>query len=223
MFMRKPANDTVYLEDSTLHVFDESITFAYPDTIEMHYPYLMVVQPEKQSTLIYNLESRTLEKSVGEVVLDYYEGKLLSNRGAETYIDDKALGVLCEQGVTSNDNEVLCVTKESPESSAYVVKRITDDGFEDIYASEYLITDIGVIEGKLYVGEIDPATQQSYLVIDGVQTKVPGVVSIVYEMNEAVYYASFNSALSEENMYYQFGDGETTQFNNEVLLFDQER
>ena len=43
MFMRKPINDTVYLENSTLHVFDKSIEFAYPDTVEMHGKYLSLI------------------------------------------------------------------------------------------------------------------------------------------------------------------------------------
>lgn len=96
-FFLSKKNNTVYLENQNLHVFDDLITFSYPDRLSLHYPYLLVVKPEKQITEIYNHEQKKKEKDVHEIVLDYQDGKLLYVKGQTTLIDKRDLHVLCEK------------------------------------------------------------------------------------------------------------------------------
>lgn len=219
-FTSRVKNTSVYLKDSTLQVFDDSIPFMYPDNLELHGDYILIVQPEKQKTQIVNLKTRKTEKIIDKALLDYADGKMLYNKGAETYVDEKALGVLCEQGIIKNTDEILCLTKESSESTDYsVVNIVSGKEPTNEYSSSYLITDIAYISGKLYVGEIDSETKQSYIAVNGKGIPVPGVVNMIYEMNGDVYYASFKSALSKENAYYLFSSGGTKLINNSEILF----
>ncbi len=105
-------NDTVYIENSILHVFDDTISIAeYPSRVSVHYPYLLVILPKKQVTHIYNLESKSKEKTINETLLDYSNGKILKNSGKTTFLDELDLQVLCEKGFIKSETEVLCLTK----------------------------------------------------------------------------------------------------------------
>ena len=57
-------NTSVFVDDQQLHAFDEIIPLEYPNRIELHNPYLLVVQPEEQLTHIFNLNSREIDKTV---------------------------------------------------------------------------------------------------------------------------------------------------------------
>ncbi|OGK59338.1 hypothetical protein A3I56_02505 [Candidatus Roizmanbacteria bacterium RIFCSPLOWO2_02_FULL_43_10] len=204
-FLVSKRNSTVYLENQNLHVFDDSITFTYPDRLSMHSPYLLVVKPEKQITYIYNLEQKKKEKEVKEIALDYQNGKLLYVKGATTFIDTQDLGVLCEQGIIKSEQELLCVTKVNPNSiqNKLISIDLETKKQKDIYISQNIISDVNFIDKSYYIGEIDFKNNKSYLVINGSKPiKSPNIVSLIYEMNGGVYFASFKSALNQEKESY---------------------
>ena len=59
------------------------------------------------------------------------------------------------------------------------------------------------IDKSYYIGEIDFKNNKSYLVINGSKPiKSPNIVSLIYEMNGGVYFASFKSALNQEKESY---------------------
>ncbi len=216
-------NTTVYLENQNLHVFDESMTFAYPDRLSMHYPYLLVVKPEKQMTLIYNLEQKKKEKEINEIVLDYQNKKLLYVKDASTFIDEQDLGVLCEKGVIKSEKEILCVVKVDPNSmqNKLISIDVKSNKRKDLYISKNLITDLNVVDGKYYLGEIGIEDQKSYLVIDSKQMPVPNIVSMIYQMNGKPYFASFKSALNKEKeAYFEInGTSIIEQKDSKVILY----
>ena len=220
-FVTRSKNTSVYLQDSKLQVFDESFDFIYPDLLEFQYPYLLVVKPEENKTMIYNLDERKLEKTVDEIALDYVDGRLLYNRGAKTFIDDQSLEILCEQGVI-REQEVLCVTKVDPNSVSQKIVSIdsTTREISDVYLSPNLITDISFVGDTLYIGEIDQISRKSYLVIDGKQIEAPNIVSIIYELQGAPYYASFKSPLNNDQLGYYFVEkGRIIEQNTDKILF----
>lgn len=220
-FVTRSKNTSVYLENSKLQVFEESIDFVYPDELEVHYPYLLVVKPEEHKTMIFNLEKKKLEKSVDEIALDYADGKLLYNKGAVTYLDDQSLEVLCEQGVI-REQEIFCVTRVDPDSVSQKVVNIESASgeFKDEYLSPHLITDIAFVNDILYVGEIDQVSRKSYLVIDGEQIKAPNIVSIIYKSQEKPYFASFKSPLNSERLGNYFVEkGKIIEQNTDRILF----
>lgn len=220
-FITRSKNTSVYLQDSKLQVFDESIDFAYPDLLEMHYPYLLVVKPELNKTMIYNLDEKKLEKSVNKIALDYSNGRLLHNKGAVTYLDDQSLKVLCEQGVI-REQEVFCVTKVDPDSVSQKIVSIdiTSKKLRDEYLSPNLITDMSFVGDTLYVGEIDQVSRKSYVVIDGEQIEAPNIVSVIYELQGKPYFASFRSPLNNERLgYYFIEKGRIIEQNKDKILF----
>lgn len=216
-------NQTVYLENQNLHIFDESMTFAYPDRLSMHYPYFLVVKPEKQMTLIYNLDKKQKEKEVHDVVLDYQNSKLLTVRGTSTFIEDKDLGVLCEKGVIKSELEVLCVVKIDPNSmqNKLIAIDIKSNTKKDLYISKNLITELSLIDDKYYLGEIGIDDQRNFLVIDDKQVPVPNLVSMVYKMQGKPYFASFRSVLNQQKeSYYEInGSSVIEQIDSKVILY----
>ena len=216
-------NTTVYLENQNLHVFDDSMIFTYPDRLSMHYPYLLVVKPEKQITEIYNLEQKKKEKEVGEIALDYQNSMLLYVKGATTFIDKQDLDILCEKGIIKSPQEILCVTEVNPNSiqNKLISIDLKTKKQKDLYVSQNIITDLNLIQNSSYLGEIGIYDHKNYLVIDGKSMDVPNIVSMIYEMQGKPYFASFKSALNEQKeSYYQLdGNRVAEQKDNKVILY----
>ncbi len=223
-FLFVSKNDTtVYLENQNLHVFADSMNFSYPDRLSMHYPYFLVIQPEKQITHIYNLEQKTKEKDVDEVALDYQNGKLLFVKGATTLFDKQDLGILCEKGIIKSEQEILCVSKVNPNSmqNKLVSIDLKTKKQKDLYSSQNIITDLNLIQNNYYVGEIGMYDHKNHLVIDGKSMDVPNIVSMIYEMQEKPYFASFKSALNmQKEAFYEIAESSIIeQKDSKVILY----
>ena len=192
-------NNTVYLQDGKLYLFDEIIPVnQYPDRLVFHYPYLVVVKPEQQKSLVYNLDTKLKEIEAKQVLLDYFDGKSLSNSGSVTYFDGQDLGVLCEKGFVKNSYEVLCITKINKDNveNKLISIDIKTKKQKAVYASKNLLTDVSVINGVLYIGEIDLYSQTNYVIVDGKCILSPDVVSLIYEINKKARFASYKSAFN---------------------------
>lgn len=198
-------NSTVYIQDSKLYAFDDIYSLEhYPDRIAMHYPYLLVVKPTEQITYIYNLEQKKKVKEVKEILLDYSDNKQLFTKGKTTFLNDEDLGVLCEKGFIKTTNEVLCLSKvnlNSVENKLISIDLATKKK-KDIYISKNLISDLSVINGKTYLGEIDMYNHKNYIWIDGEKIGIPNIVSLIYEMNGKPYFAAFKSELNKNTETY---------------------
>src|SRR3989344_636065 len=208
-------NPTVYLQDSMLYAFDDTYSLAqYPDRISLHYPYLLVIKPALNTTHIYNLEQKKKEKEVSEILLDYINNNQLYNKGKTTYLNDLDLGILCEKGFIKSQEEVLCLTKSNVNAVQNKVVSINTatKKSKDLYASKGIISDIKVVNGKTYLGEIDTFNHKNHILIDGKSIGVPNIISIIYEMNEKPYFAAFKSELNQntEN-YYLIEDNQVTK------------
>lgn len=217
-------NPTVYLQNSKLQVFDETIPLSqFPDKISMHYPYLLVVKPEKKITYIYNLEQKQKEKDVKVALLDYDKGNMLYNEGKATVFNEHSLGVLCENGFIKSNQEILCVTKINPNNveNKLVSVDITTKKQKEVYVSKNLITDIAMINNDIYLGEIDLFNHKSYLLINKDRIEVPNLVSLIYQMNGKPYFASFKSELNKntESWYLMNGNKAIKQENNKIFLY----
>lgn len=222
-FITSKKDTTVYLENQNLHIFADSMPFGYPDRLSMHYPYFLVVKPEKQITEIYNLEQKKKEKDVKEVALDYQNSMLLYVKDATTFIDKQDLSVLCEKGVIKSAQEVLCVTKVNPNSiqNKLISIDLKTKEQKDLYISQNIITDLNLIQNSYYLGEVSVYDHKNFLVIDGKQTEVPNIVSIIYEVQGKPYFASFKSALNmqKEGFYEINGNQVVEQMDNKVILY----
>lgn len=216
-------NYTAFIEDSVLHVFDDTISIAeYPSRVSVHYPYLLVILPKKQTTKVYNLETKSKEKTFGEALLDYSNGKVLKNIGKTTFFDEQDLEVLCDKGFIKSDTEILCLTKVTANTveNKLISISVPDKKQKEIYVSKDIITDFSVVNDKIYIGEINLHNKQNYLIVDGEKTEVPSVVSLIYEMGGEPYFATLKGALSEQEAYYQIQDGKINSIgSNKIMLY----
>lgn len=221
-FFISKKNSTVYLENQNLHVFDDSMIFEYPDRLSMHYPYLLLVQPEKQITEIYNLDQKTKEKDVNETALDYQNGQLLYVKGETTFIDKEDLSVLCEKGIIKNDHEVLCVTKLNPNSiqNKLISIDLKTKKRKDMYVSQNIITDLTIIQNSYYLGEIGIYDHKNNIVIDGKSMDAPNMVSVIYQMQGKPYFASFKSALNKGNAeFFEINGNQVVKQDDDKIVF----
>lgn len=220
----KVKNNTVYLQNGKLQVFDDSIIFnQFPDKLAFHYPYLVVIKPTQKTSTIYNLENKRQEKEVKEIVLDYYKDNLLFNRGATTFYNKQDLGILCEKGFIKSQSEILCVTKQY---TNYVENKLISINIKtkeqkNVYSSNNLITDVSVIGNDVYVGEAEFQTHKNYIYINKEKIETPDIVSLIYQMNGKPYFASFKSALNnQKESYYLIENNKTLkQEEGKIILF----
>jgi hypothetical protein len=205
-------NNTVYLQDAKLYLFDEVIPInQYPDRIVFHYPYLVIVKPELQKSLVYNLETKVKEPEIKQVVLDYFKGDSLYNVGNSTFFNKQDLKVLCEKGFIKSNSEILCITKidKNNVENKLVSIDVNTKKSKDVYTSKELLTDVSVINNDTYLGKIDLYTNKSYVVINKDSYEVPDVVSLIYQLNGKTYFASYKSAFNKNTENWYSLDGET--------------
>lgn len=217
-------NPTVYLQDSMLYAFDDTYSLVqYPDRISLHYPYLLVIKPTENTTHIYDLERKKKEKEVQEILLDYTNNTQLYTKGKTTFLNEQDLGILCEKGFIKSPEEVLCLTKSNVNAVQNKVVSIntTTKKSKDLYASKGIISDVKVISGKTYLGEIDTFNHKNHILVDDKSMGVPNIVSLIYEMNEKPYFAAFKSELNRntEN-YYLINENEVLkQEGDKIYLY----
>ncbi len=203
-------NNTVYLQDAKLYLFDEVIPVnQYPDRIVFHYPYLLVVQPEQQKSLVYNLETKIKESEIKQIILDYFKGDSLYNDGNSTHFNKQDLGMLCEKGFIKSPSEILCITKVSKDNIENKLISINTNTKKqkELYISKDLLTDVSFIGNSTYLGEIDMYTHKSYIMVDSNRIEVPDVVNLIYQMNGKQYFASYKSAFNGQKEGYYLLEG----------------
>jgi len=207
----KQKNNTVYLENSTLQVFDDTYLLSqYPDKVLMHYPYLLVLKPSEQKNYIYNLQTKTKDKTTKDTLLDYDGKNTLYNQGKTSFINSTNLGMLCDLGFIKSANEVLCVTKVDPNFSEnkLISIDVSTKKQKEVYSSKNLITAISIINNMTYLGVNDSYTHKNYLMVDKNQVEFPDVANLIYEMDSKPFVASLKSAFNNNTeSYYLIEDG----------------
>lgn len=199
--INEPKNKTVYIQNSKLFVFDDTYPInPYPDKILMHYPYLMVIKADKPVTVIYNLEKRTKEKEVKDILLDYYDGNIVYNR-KETYFNDQNLDKYCDYAFIRSRTDIMCVTKQSREGLENTLIKINPSQpnlWVEIYKPKYLISALSFINNTIYTGEIDVDTKQNYISVNKEGLAVDDTVNLIYPSNNETYFVSFPSELNNK-------------------------
>ncbi len=214
----------VVLSDSKLQVFDQTYDhFDYPDRISVHYPYLLIIQPDKTLTTVYDLKKRQEKENFKQALLDY-DGKNVVYNGKDTFFNNTDLGVLCSSAFSKSDQEILCATNTSTDTSGNVVVSINTISKlqKTVYQTINLITYVTVIKGNLYIGEMDTKTNENYLVTYGKKIKVQTPVNLIYSMNNQVYVASFKSVFTgNKGMFYEVGKGMVEKKSEGKLVVSQ--
>lgn len=217
-------NNTVYLQDAKLYIFDEVVPInQYPDRIVFHYPYLVVVKPELQKSLVYNLETKIKESEIKQLVIDYFKSDSLYNVGNSTFFNKQDLKILCEKGFIKSSSEILCITKidKNNVENKLVSIDVNTKKSKDVYTSKELLTDVSVVNNNTYLGKIDLYTNKSSIVINKDGSDVSDVVSLIYQMNGKAYFASYKSAFNgQKEGYYLMEKNQTVkQENGKILLY----
>ncbi len=216
-------NNTVILQGTKLQVFNDTYAFnGFPDRIFIHYPYFIFVQSAKPATIIYNLETKKKEQEIKEVLLDYYKGDMIYNKRT-SFLNNIDLDKYCDSAFIKSSNEVLCITRTSPDSinnSLISIPPSRPNLWKDVYQSQNLLTTVSVINNDLYIGEIAFKTKQNYITINKKSIPVGNIINMIYQMNGKPYSASFKSSLNnQKDSYYLIQDGHFIQQDKELIYF----
>ncbi len=200
----KVRNNSVYIEKSILHVFDDSYSLEqYPDRVLVHYPYVIMVKPTQSQSIAYNVLTKD-KKDFNETIVDYDGENKLTNQGKISWFNQIDLGLLCDIGFIKSNSEVLCVTRIFPNDSNNKLISIDPNTKKqkDIYSSQNLVTAISVINEELYIGSIYQFNNKSYIRINDKEAEFPDVVSFIYQMNGKPYVVSLKSAFNNQTENY---------------------
>ncbi len=205
-------NKSIVFEQPRLKIFDDTFYLnLFPDTIRIHYPYFLVVKPYEIKTSIYNISLQKKEKDLAQVVLDYDGQNVVFNKsGYKTFFNAIDLLTNCDSAYIKSPQEVLCITKVSQDKMDNKLVSINPQTKmkKDIYVSKNLLTSVSFIKNTLYIGENNIETRQNFLTINTKQIPVNSFVSIVYPMQNNIYFASFKTSDSQSKaMYYLVKDG----------------
>lgn len=191
---------------------DRGILNAFPDTIKIHLPYILIVSPEDslQTAVVYTSQTGKIIKTYNTILLDYFQGNILYNKnGSETFYNQTDLGLHCDEGVITSNNKVACVTEKTtdPLDNKLISIDVKTGQRHDLYNSQDLLQSVNVVNGTLYIGATNIASGKNYLIIatngfTKILARTP--VDVVYTMQGNLYYATFRRpTLNEEARYYQ--------------------
>lgn len=217
-------NNGVYIENSTVYVFDDSYSLEnYSDKVLPHYPYLVILEPSKNQSVIYNLETKA-KLAEKRYVIDYDGTNFLYNDGKTTWFNEVNLSLLCDIGFIKSKDEVLCVTRINSNDSNNKLISINPEtkAKKDLYVPKKLITAVSVVNGELYVGSINQFDNKSSLRIADTDVEFPDVTSFIYQMNGKVYVASMKSVLNNniESSYIVSTEKFQYSTNNKIIIYD---
>lgn len=217
-------NNSVYIENSVAHVSDESYSLEnYSDKVLPHYPYLIVLKPTKNQSIIYNLETKA-KLTDKRYVIDYDGTNFLYNDGKTTWFNLTNLSLLCDNGFIKSKDEVLCVTRINSNDSNNKLISINPETKvkKDLYVPKNLITAVSVINGELYIGNINQYDNKSLLRIGEKDIEFTDVASFIYQMNGKPYVASLKSVFNDnKESHYLIEGNSISQQSGKILLFDQ--
>ncbi len=199
-------NNSVIFAQPNLQIFDykEQLN-AYPDRVSIHYPYLIVVHPDKFISQIYNLETKQKEKKITEVVLDYFKGNSVYNKqGYVTHYNNKNLGLLCDRAFIKSSKEILCIIRPDINKQDNKLISINSQTLEqkDIYTSQNVLTAIYFDKETLYIGEYNFVTNKAFITVNNKTTPIDDLVNIIYPMDNKMYAGSFKSLRNNQSESY---------------------
>ncbi len=202
-------NNSIIFTQPTLRIFSYKETLnLYPDRVLMHYPYFIVVKPNEWESTIYNIETKKKEKTIPEIVLDYYKGNTVYNKqGYDTYYNNKDLGLLCDQAFIKSDQEILCITRPDKNQIANKLISINLQTLiqKDLYKSQNVLTALYFEKNTLYIGEYDFEAKKAYLTVNNKTIPATDLINVIYPMNNFIYLASFKSKRNKlKESYYQY-------------------
>lgn len=193
-------SSSVILRDSMLQVFDETYNnFNYPNRLSIHHPYLLVVQPEKTRTTVYDLTKKEKKEDFKQALLDY-DGKNTLYNEKQTFLNNTNIGILCDNGYILSEQEILCTINSTSSKNKILSINAKSKLQRTIYETSNLITYVTLIDRKIYVGEINTETNSFYLIIERQKKKIPTPVQLVYTLDNEIFVASFRSVFTNKKI-----------------------
>lgn len=214
------STDQVVFQEPQLTIFQYKEIVTYPDTIRMHYPYLLVVRQNGGLTQLYDLQTKKKDKKVNEVLLDYLEGVTVYNKQGKTYVDNTNLNVLCDLAFLKTKQDVLCVTRpDSTKPNTILILINTKTLAQNtLYTSQRLITAIYYENDTIYLGEYDPASQKAFISINENNISAPDWINLIYSMNDQIYLASFGSVRNKNTESYYIFEGQSISVSKKNII-----
>ncbi|MGH7203113.1 MAG: hypothetical protein ACREHC_01575 [Candidatus Levyibacteriota bacterium] len=199
---KKITSGSIIFGQPNLYIFnDRRIINQYPDIIRFHYPYFLVITPGdyEHTSTVYSITEKRKVKEFNKVILDYFNGDVLSTDGKTTFFNKKNLNMQCSQGYIKDKTSVYCIVPKDndPLNNKLISVNPQNGVSQDFYNSDKLITTFTFINNMTYIAEEDTTTQKTYLRIGTLEKVIPTQADIIYPMEGKQYYATFK--VNDEN------------------------
>ena len=115
------------------------------------------------------------------------------------------MGEYCDAAFIKSEQNFLCITKQSRDFVDNMLIDIDPDKpnlWVRVYESDNVLTTASVINGDMYIGEINFETKQNYITVNAQTIPVETPVNLIYQMNGEPYFASFKSELNNNKQSY---------------------
>lgn len=201
-------NMTITFEQPKLKIFDDLYFLnEFPDRIRIHHPYVLIVIPEnyKQVTTVYDTKKKAKVATLNDIALDYDNGNFLYNKnGLITYYNKQSLGLHCSEGFIKSSIEILCVTPKASDPIDNKLISINPQTLvkHDIYSSQNHLGAINVINGSLYIAEVNISTKKTYLTVNNKSFEMPAPVDIIYSIGQNTYFATLKRSEQKQEVKY---------------------
>lgn len=212
----------IVLSGKTLKIFGKTETLnGFPDRVALHYPYFLVIKADKRLTKVYNIQTQKIIKTYSYPILDYLDGQVVYNsNGYHTYLNEKDLGVFCDQVFIASSSEILCVTRPDLNSLNNILVSINSKTLlkHTVYTPQNVITAVYYEKSTLYIAEYDYQARKGFVVVNGVKANSLELINTFYESNGKVYGASFMSVWNKNTESFEaiyYSNGKVTVQQNE--------
>lgn len=199
-------NGQVIFKQPKLQFFNYTTRLnAYPDRITIHFPYFIILRPDQFRSEIYNIESKSKEKEINEVILDYFNGEIVYNKqGFQTYFNKKNLGLLCDQAFIKNKTEILCITRpdKNKQNNKLIIINPETLKQKDLYTSQNTLTAVYFAQNTLYIGEYDFTKNKAFITANSKTASIDDLINIIYPIGDDMYAASFKSLKNNQTETY---------------------
>lgn len=201
-------NNTITFSEPYLEFFDTTILLNLDtDSLNFHYPYVIVIDQSKLRTRVYNIDKKNLEIEKDGFLLDYTSYATLKKDNNIAYYNDVKVNINISQAFITEKDKFLYTSTDKPnEIYEYNVQKSES---KLMYSTQKLITDFmfNDFQKVLFVGEVDTNTNKFYLTVGDKTVESPNLISLFFiysnkENKTYNYFASFKSNLNNQNEAY---------------------
>lgn len=195
---------------------------GYPDRIQIHGDYLLLIEPYKNKTIIFRRSTQKKIREENKIITDFDgTNTLTSENDLTTDFNNNSLRARCLAGFIKSPTEILCVVPKKDDNLDNKLVSIDPQTLQqtDIYTSDYTLNSVFSIDGKTYIGGYSLQGKNPVLITSGKGYPIQDKADVIYRIGKIIYFASYKSDFNHKTESYT----EINTTDNGVTTITKER